>query len=66
MKRLSWEQSVEDAVTATARGELVVVDDIDRENEGDFMLILLVVLIATCAKSIFYVLKKQINITKYY
>merc|ERR1719330_369624 len=32
-------QSVEDAIAAVARGELVVVvDDMDRENEGDFIM----------------------------
>jgi 3,4-dihydroxy 2-butanone 4-phosphate synthase/GTP cyclohydrolase II len=32
-------ESVEDAVAAVARGELVVVvDDMDRENEGDFIM----------------------------
>lgn len=32
-------QSVEDAIAAVARGEMiVVVDDMDRENEGDFIM----------------------------
>ena len=32
-------QSVEDAITAISRGEMVVVvDDMDRENEGDFIM----------------------------
>ena len=32
-------QSVEDAIAAVARGEIVVVvDDMDRENEGDFIM----------------------------
>ncbi len=32
-------QSVEDAIAATGRGEIVVVvDDMDRENEGDFIM----------------------------
>mmetsp|Transcript_9274 Transcript_9274/g.11717 ORF Transcript_9274/g.11717 Transcript_9274/m.11717 type:complete len:681 (+) Transcript_9274:391-2433(+) len=32
-------QSVEDAITAVKRGEIVVVvDDMDRENEGDFIM----------------------------
>ena len=45
---IALEDSLLKMLSPPQRGELVIVDDMDRKNEGDLMLIRLVVLIATC------------------